>query len=211
MTRRFERDGDLRTLYCRFMNEYHALDHMSAMVEPSAGTYAYYLPHHGVLRGSGIEAKIRVVFNGSSRSAAGISLNDFLYPGPNLLPSLPDVLMRWRRHQYVFVADVEKMYRQIRVYPDDRCLQRILWREDNRVTEYVLNTVTYGLASVPYLAIRTLHQLATDEEERYPLRAEVLRRDIYMDDILTGATILESCCHRREQVSSLCMAGGFPL
>lgn len=200
MTRRFERNGDFRTLYCDFMREYRALDHMSpAETElPAVRKRICYLPHHGVLRGSGATAKIRVVFNGSLRTTAGDSLNDFLLTGPNLLLSLPDILMRWRRHRYVFVADIEKMYRQIQIHPDDRCLQKILWKEGSQAAEYVLNTVTYGLASVPYLAIRTLHQLATDEEDRCPLGAELLRRDTYVNDILAGAATLESGCRRRE-------------
>jgi len=113
------------------------------------GATVCYLPHHGVLRGSGPEAKIRVVFNGSSRTLNGASLNASLHVGPNLLPALADILTRWRRHRFVFVADVEKMYRQIAVHPADRDLQRILWGEEARL-EYRLNTVTYGLASAPY-------------------------------------------------------------
>ncbi|KMQ89240.1 gag-pol polyprotein precursor [Lasius niger] len=103
------------------------------------------------------------------------------------------------------------MCRQIAVHPEDRSLQRILWREENQLAEYTLNTVTYGLACAPYLALRVLRQLATDEEERFPQGAETLRRDVYMDDVLTGASTLESCRRLWEQVSSLCMAGGFPL
>lgn len=152
----------------------------------------------------------RFVFNGSSRCAAGTSLNDALHTGPNLLPALADVVMRWQRHRYVFVADVEKMYRQIAVHSEDRSLQRILWREENQLAEYTLNTVTYGLACAPYFALRVLRQLATDEEERFSQGPETLRR-VYMDDVLTGASTLESCRRLREQVSSLCMAGGFPL
>lgn len=67
-------------------------------------------------------------------------------------------------------ADIEKMYRQILVHPDDRDLQRIVWRDHEAadVREFRLNTVTYGLACAPYLAIRTLRQLAEDEEARFP-------------------------------------------
>lgn len=100
-----------------------------------------------------------------------------------------DVLLRWRWHRYVLAADVEKMFRQIWVYPDDRNLQRILWREgrDEVIRDYTLNTVTYGLACVPFLAMRTLRQLVQDEGCRYPEGAAVLRRDVYIDDVLTGA------------------------
>lgn len=211
--RRFERDVAFRDLYRAFMAEYCSLDHMSPVSETSlaAGARYCYLPHHGVLRGSGAESRIRVVFNGSSRTVTGASLNGALHTGPNLLPALADIIMHWRRHRYVFVADVEKMYRQILVHPDDRGLQRILWDQDNQTIEYSLNTVTYGLACAPYLAMRVLRQLAIDEDNRYPLGSRVLRQDLYMDDILTGESTLEAGCRLREQVSALCMAGGFPL
>ncbi|GFT34895.1 DUF5641 domain-containing protein [Trichonephila clavipes] len=53
------------------------------------------------------------------------------------------------------------------------------------VQTYKLNTVTYGTTCAPYLATRTIQQLARDEGEHYPLAASVTIRDIYMDDILT--------------------------
>ncbi|KMQ88090.1 hypothetical protein RF55_12480 [Lasius niger] len=212
MARRFERDVDFRDKYRDFMDDYIARGHMSPVPRslPAPGGPVCFLPHHGVLKGIGADAKIRVVFNGSSRTAVNASLNDALHTGPNLLPVLADVVMRWRRHRYVFIADVEKMYRQIMVHPEDRDLQRILWRRKEEI-EYRLNTVTYGLACAPYLAIRVLRQLATDDECKFPLGAEALRRDIYMDDVLTGASSLEVGCRLQEQISSLCMAGGFPL
>ncbi|GFU74061.1 uncharacterized protein TNCV_1641851 [Trichonephila clavipes] len=63
----------------------------------------------------------------------------------------------------------------------------ILWKDsvDGAVQTYKLNTVTYGTTCAPYLATRTIQQLARDEGEHYPLAASVTIRDIYMDDILT--------------------------
>ncbi|GFX64765.1 integrase catalytic domain-containing protein [Trichonephila clavipes] len=60
----------------------------------------------------------------------------------------------------------------------------ILWKDsvDGPVQTYKLNTVT---TCAPYLATRTIQQLARDEGEHYPLAASVTIRDIYMDDILT--------------------------
>lgn len=68
-----------------------------------------------------------------------------------------------------------------------------------------------GLASAPYLAMRVLRQLADDEEGRFPLAADTLRRSVYMDDILTGTDDLVAGQQLARQVSALCMAGGFPL
>lgn len=36
----------------------------------------YYIPHHGVYKESSLTTKLRVVFNFSSPSSNGISLND---------------------------------------------------------------------------------------------------------------------------------------
>lgn len=183
---------------------------LAASMSPDLST-GCFLPHHGVWKGSGCDAKIRVVFNGSARTLSGDSLNDCLHSGPNLLPALCDVVTLWRRHRFVVVSDIEKMYRQILVHPDDRDLQRILWLRDNQVAEFQLNTVTYGLASAPYLAIRVLRQLADDEGARFPLAAEALRRSTYMDDILAGAPSLSEAKRLQTQLTELCMAGGFPL
>lgn len=173
------------------------------------GLRVCYLPHHGVVKGYGVNTKIRVV-NGSFRLQDGTFLNKNLMTGPNLLPKLSDVVTRWRRHQYVITADIEKMYRQILVQDKDRDLQRILWKTKDEIHEYRLNMVTYGLASAPYLAIRTLRQLATDEGARLPLAVDVLRRDTYVDDILSGAAKLEDA-RLRDELITLCMAGGFLL
>ncbi|XP_029173679.1 uncharacterized protein LOC114943163 [Nylanderia fulva] len=201
-------------MYVEFMQKYKELRHMMlapAPAEPQRGTC--YLPHHGVLRPDSTSTKLRVVFNGSSSLPNGDSLNQFLLTGPNLLPALADILLRWRRHRYVFAADIEKMYRQILVHPDDRSLQRILWRDDskNDVQEFWLCTVTYGLSCAPYLAIRTLRQLAEDEEHRFPKGADILRSDVYMDDILSGAKNQEEAESMVRQLTNICTAGGFTL
>ncbi|XP_011685200.1 PREDICTED: uncharacterized protein LOC105448376 [Wasmannia auropunctata] len=213
MQRRFKKDPIFRDKYHVFLREYSALGHMSFAVPLAEGpsVRVCFLPHHGVLKGSGSDAKIRVVFNGSSQTMTGTSLNDFLRPGPNLLPALTDVIIRWRHHRFVFITDIEKMYRQIMVHPEDRNLQRILWEENGETLEFRLNTVTYGLSCAPYLAIRVLRQLANDEERNFPLGAEALRRDAYVDDILSGASTLAETRNLQGELSQLCTAGGFPL
>ncbi|GFU62399.1 integrase catalytic domain-containing protein [Trichonephila clavipes] len=74
-----------------------------------------------------------------------------------------------------------------------RPLQRILWKGNvnEPVKVYQLNTVTYGTASAPFLAMRTLKQISIDEGENFPLAASVLCDDFYMDDVLSGANSLE--------------------
>jgi len=214
MERRCSQDNQFSDLYHTFMREYEDLKHMELVSASQASNQAVcYLPHHGVLRDSSVTTKLRVVFNGSQRTHTGESLNTNLLVGANLLPTLADVLLRWRWHRFVFIADIEKMYRQIMMHPDDRDYQRILWRHQasDAIREYRLNTVTYGLACAPFLAIRTLRQLADDEGSKYPQGADALRRDCYVDDIVTGADTLSEAINRQTQLRRLCTAGGFPL
>lgn len=128
MERRCAQDAQFQEMYRSFMLEYENLQHMEEINAASRDkiTAACYLPHHGVLRRSSATTKLRVVFNGSQRTSSGTSLNAQLLVGANLLPTLADVLLRWRWHRYALITDVEKMYRQILVHPEDRDQQRIL-------------------------------------------------------------------------------------
>lgn len=77
--------------------------------------------------------------------------------------------------------------------------------------EFQLNTVTYGLACAPFLAIRTLQQLGHDEAQRYPKGSTALLEDVYVDDVLTGADTIEETLKLQKELIQLCKAGGFPL
>jgi len=105
------------------------------------------------------------------------------------------------------------MYRQIRVHENDWPLQQILWREsqcDNPQT-YQLCTVTYGLACAPYLALRCLHQLTIESDTSHALAAEILRRDTYVDDILSGVENISEAKEKISQLIDTLTAGGFTL
>ncbi|XP_076301461.1 uncharacterized protein LOC143219343 [Lasioglossum baleicum] len=213
MEQRFKGNEEFKGLYHDFMNQYEELGHMSPVREATNERHAHYLPHHGVLKPSSTTTKLRVVFNGSWSEQSQSSLNDALHVGPNLLPQLSDVILRWRKHRFVVTADITKMYRQILVHPEDRDFQRILWRqtETQQVCEYQLNTVTYGLSCAPYLAVRTLRQLAEDESIHYPKGALAIKEDAYVDDVLTGADTFSELEETANQLNQLCRAGGFPL
>ncbi|XP_065094000.1 uncharacterized protein LOC135714548 [Ochlerotatus camptorhynchus] len=89
----------------------------------------------------------------------------------------------------------------------------ILWRFSPAecVHLYELNTVTYGTKSAPFLATRTLKQLALDEEAQYPLAARAVLDDTYMDDVITGADGEETATTLRVQLNTMMSSGGFKL
>ncbi|XP_076660691.1 uncharacterized protein LOC143364065 [Halictus rubicundus] len=100
------------------------------------------------------------------------------------------------------------MYRQFLVREEDRPYQRILWRNaQNEISTFQLNTVTFGLSSAPYLATRCLQQLADDESQNYKAASEVIKRDIYVDDLLTGAATYRDAIKLRDQIITLLNKG----
>ncbi|XP_029054069.2 uncharacterized protein LOC114881433 [Osmia bicornis bicornis] len=195
------------------MLEYEQLGHMVRLNNDSiTSPFQYFHPHHGVLKLGSTTTTLRVVFNGSSPTSTGYSLNDLLHTGPNLMLNIADLLIWIRRYKHLFATDVTKIYRQIKVHPEDWSLQQILWLDDaQQETQYQLTTVTYGTKAAPYLAVRTLLQLAEDEGSNYPLAVEPIRNGRYVDDIFGGADTAEHLQDVAIQLTQLCQAGGFPL
>ncbi|UYV63276.1 hypothetical protein LAZ67_2003632 [Cordylochernes scorpioides] len=120
---------------------------------------------------------------------------------------------RFRTYPVAITADIEKMYRQIRIHPEDADYQRILWRPspEEPVVDYRLLTVTYGTTSAPFLAMRTLQQLAEDEGHNYPEASRVTLNDFYVDDLLTGAQTIAETKELIDQLKDLMKKGGFHL
>jgi len=112
------------------MTEYMSLGHMAEA--NSEGKY--YLPHQAAIRDASLTTKLRVVFDASAKTTKNKCLNDIMY---------------------VVSEDIEKRYRQINIAEIDQEFLHVLWRDSpkNKIKDYKLNTVTYGTASAPYLAI----------------------------------------------------------
>lgn len=74
-----------------------------------------------------------------------------------------------------------------------------------------MNAVTYGMTPAPWLANSVMKQFALDEKESYPLGSRVLHDDFYVDDLLTGATDIETAKKLQKDVIKLLESGGFSL
>lgn len=216
MERKFKSNNKIKEAYSEFMNEYLLCGHMELVPKHEINRHTdkvYYLPHHAVLKDTSLTTKLRVVFDGSSKSSNGQSLNDNLLRGPVLQQDLTAVLLRYRRNKFCFAADIKQMFRMIDIQECDRDYQRILWRDspDEEIRHYRLTTVTYGTTSAPYLAIRTLLQLSEDESERFPLASEALKTCFYVDDCMAGSNTIDGAKRLAEELNQLLTAGGFRL
>ncbi|UYV72617.1 hypothetical protein LAZ67_10000067 [Cordylochernes scorpioides] len=199
--------------YKDFMQEYLVLGHMNEVKGNGNDHKAFYLPHHPIIKEKSSTTKLRVVFNASSKTTTGYSLNDILHTGPKLQKDIFPLLLRFRSHSIAISADITKMYRQILVHPEDTPYQRIIWRDESgqSLKEYELKTLTYGTSCAPFLAIRVLKQLAHDEQIRFPTAEAILKSDFYVDDLLTGCETVENGRKLIRELDQLLQAGGFKL
>ncbi|XP_072757717.1 uncharacterized protein [Anoplolepis gracilipes] len=185
LSRKLSSDSIYKDSYFEFLEEYKRLDHMK-LVDDSMPELKvnYYLPHHGVFRENSPTTKLRVVFNGSSRSTTGVSLND-LHTGAKLQGDVSDVLGS-DSSDTPFLSISRK------------CIDKL---------RYIQMNGTFS----EFYALRTIAQLVEDEGSNYPLAISSLIKGRYVDDIFGGADSIQQAREIMQQLKSLCMVGGFPL
>ncbi|XP_059620611.1 uncharacterized protein LOC132264419, partial [Phlebotomus argentipes] len=213
LEKRLDKDPQLKVEYSASIQQY--LDQGFLEPIPSTGTSenVYYLPHHPVIKASSTTTKVRVVYNASSRSSTGLSLNDVLKIGPTVQPDVFETLLMFRRHPIALSADIRQMYPQFLLQPEYRDLQRIFWRNSKTepLQEYRLTGVCFGVASSPFLATRSLNQLAVDEQQSYPKASHVLLNNFYVDDCLLSCPTIEDALETQQQLISITQAAGLVL
>lgn len=190
---KMDQDPSLAEKYKKFMADYIALGHMISAEGVMHREKAYFIPHHGVFKPRDPSNKLRVVLNASAKAPSGHNLNSLLHTGPNLQDELWKILIRWSLFRYVDANDIVKMYRQIQLFPNEWHLQTILFRfsKEDPIQEFVIPVLTYGLTSAQCLSIQVLYQLVKDEGEKYPLAADMIKKNRYIDDFCYGGDTIE--------------------
>lgn len=220
MERKFEKNIELKNKYVGCIDEYIQLGHMQRVystdenLKDSEGNFnCYYMPHHAVFKQTSNTTKLRVVFDASRKTHSGFSLNDKLCIGPTIQDDLFDIFIRWRKYKYVFTADIEKMYRQVKIDKEHQDYQRILWRDDPKkpIRDYCLTTATFGTAYASHSSIRALQQVAIDEKTKFPIGSKIVSNDFYVDNLMSGADTIDEAISNIKEVDECLKKGQFPL
>nr|XP_041633544.1 uncharacterized protein LOC121503298 [Drosophila kikkawai] len=208
---RLKKEPALKDTYDSVIQEYIDLGHMKP-VPPNTDKINFYLPHHAVFKPESATTKVREVFNASSPSSNGNSLNDILYPGPVLQSDLTLQILKWRTFKFVFNADITKMYRQILLNQEHTPFQRILFRNgQGNISDFELQTVTFGVNCAPFLALRTLQQLSDDVNAQYQRASHIISNYMYVDDVLAGAHTEAEAILAIQELQAALTSAGFPL
>lgn len=173
-----------------------------------------YIPHTGVYHPKKPD-KIRVVFDCSARFE-GVSLNDHLLQGPDLMNRLIGVLCRFRQEEVAFMVDIKSMFHQFFVEEKYRDLLRFLWWEDGdpnkEVIDYRMKVHLFGAGSSPGCANFGLKRAADDGEEKFgPEAANFIRRDFYVDDGLKSVPSVLEAVALIKSSQAVCASAGLKL
>ncbi|XP_065327919.1 uncharacterized protein LOC135933709 [Pelmatolapia mariae] len=142
----------------------------------------------------------------------GLSLNDILIEGPDVLNPIRAVLLRFRAGVYAALGDIRKMYNSIWLEDREVHLHRFLWRdtEDAGIEDYAITRVNIGdkpagcVAQVAMREIANLPSFSHFKEEKH-----VLEEDAYVDDILTSHNDLDHLRRLTANIEHILRAGGF--
>lgn len=169
----------------------------------------WYLPIF-IVRNVNKPDKIRLVWDAAA-SVNGVSLNDVLLKGPDLLASLPGVLLRFREHKVAISGDIKEMFHQILVKESDRKYQRFLWRRSERdsVEVYEMCVLTFGASCSPSCSQFVKNLNAERFREHFPLAVEAIQTNHYVDDWLQSVDSSAEAIRLATEVRNIHQEGGF--
>ena len=174
-----------------------------------------FIPWRAVWKETSISTPCRVVFDASQATSSGFSLNDILAKGRNNMNKLVEIVIRWYTHQFAFHTDVQKMYNSVKLQEEDWCLQRYIWQENLDPTkipeEKVIKTLIYGVKSSGNQAEYGLRETARLSKEDYPEINEIVNKDVYVDDCITGEMSEKHAMKRADELEIVLNRGGYTL
>ncbi|XP_068229104.1 uncharacterized protein [Palaemon carinicauda] len=172
----------------------------------------FYLPHHAVYKTDSSSTPVRIVFDAAA-SYQGISLNDLLAKGPDVINNLLGILLRFREGKIGVVGDIKKMYNTVKLSEEDMHTHRFLWRNfelERDPSHYKLKTVTFGDKPSGSIAMMALRKTA-EINNCFPLASKMIVEDSYVDDIISSVNSKDCALERIKEVEEVLRLGGFQI
>ncbi|UYV79074.1 hypothetical protein LAZ67_17001028 [Cordylochernes scorpioides] len=147
----------------------------------------HYLPHRPVFKAESRTTPLRPVFDASCRSYNGLSLNDYLEKGPNLLEKIPEILIRFREKGIGVLADIRKAFQIITVQLQDQDFLRFLWWDQTdpmKLTVFRHKRVVFGLNCSPFILGAVIDHHLNSVQGPAAEIAKTMARSFYMDNLL---------------------------
>lgn len=157
----------------------------------------------------------RPVFDASMSTQSGFGLNDIIPKGINNLNKLLEMFLRFRIHVVAFHNDINKMYNGLKLLEAYWVLQRYLFHPnldpELEPLQKVIMTAIYGVKSSGNQAGIALRKLAEKFKIQFPKAYEVITKDHFVDDCLSGASSIQKAYVLMDQIQLILGYGGFTL
>ncbi len=213
--RKLRKHPDLRRQYMEKLNHYLSSGYARKLSEEELAVSSdvqWFLPIFDTTHPNK-PGKIRIVFDTASRSH-GVSMNDFLLTGLDLLVSLPGILLKFRQRKYAFSRDIAEMFHQVRIRAEDCPAQRFLFKEnedDEQPSIYQLEVMMFGSVCSPYCAQYIKNKNAMEFAEEFPAAANAIVHKHYMDDYLDSVDTEGEAVQLAQEVAKVHRQGGFEI
>ncbi|XP_055622973.1 uncharacterized protein LOC129766466 [Toxorhynchites rutilus septentrionalis] len=199
LERRLTRDPALRAKVEEQIKSYEEKGYAHRVskeeIEHTDSKRVWYLPL-GVVTSPKKPEKVRFIWDAAAK-VNGVSFNDMLLKGPDLLTSLFAVLLRFRQRNIAVCGDIREMFHQILVREEDKQFQRFLWRnEPSDVAQiWVMDVATFGATCSPSIA----------------QAVDIIIDDHYVDDCLFSVDTVDEAVQLTQEVKAIHAAAGFEL
>ena len=128
---------------------YKDLDPKEKAAVDEPGAVVNYIPWSVVTKLLSRSTPHRMVFNASSKTKTGHSLNTVLAKGENKLPKILNILLKFGSRKSGFTADVSMAYNSVKLKPCCFNFQRYLWQPEldpqGEVQIMYIKTLIYGV------------------------------------------------------------------
>lgn len=171
----------------------------------------WYISHLITPNQHSVSTPVRLVWN-SSQKYRGLSLNDILIKGPDILNPIKAVLLRYRAGVFAALGDIRKMYNSAWLEEREVHLHRFLWREteDAEIEDFAITRVNIGYKPAGCIAQVAMRETANlPPFSHFKEEKRVLGEDTYVDNILTSHNNLNHLKLLTSNIEQILKAGGF--
>ena len=187
--RKLSRNPELREAYQNIIEEQIKERIVEQILDKQTGERKFCLPHKPVVREEASTTKVRMVFDASAgRIPLSNTLNECMYTGPALQPSLWDMLVRARMGANLLIGDLKKAFLQVGITPEDREAFRFLFDINGEEEHLRFARVHFGAEASPFTLGATLNYRFDKFKASHTKTVNDLSRNTHVDNLMTVGT-----------------------
>jgi len=166
-----------------------------------------------VLKGTGEDLKLRIVFDCSAVDVNGNSLNSTMLDAPVPEADILRILTGFRQHPFAFTADIKSCFLQIRLHPDQVDKFRFLWRDNAQKDPeiYRFTSIIFGSKCSPWISSTCIFEVLKYFQDKYPALVEKSLRSLWVDDFGFSMPTLAAAKQDRRLLEDMLETASFHL